>query len=64
MLVTALPSHAGDGAVGATWLRHDVYAESCGRRCNRVMLAMELLGQFGHDVMYMPSHAEDGVAES
>jgi hypothetical protein len=25
---------------------------------------MELLGQFGHGVMYIPSHAEDGAAES
>jgi hypothetical protein len=29
MLVTVLPSHAGNGAVGATGLWHDVDAESC-----------------------------------
>jgi hypothetical protein len=29
MLVTMLPSHAGDDDAEATWPRHDVDAESC-----------------------------------
>jgi putative AlgH/UPF0301 family transcriptional regulator len=24
-----IPSHAGDGAVGVIWSRHDVFVESC-----------------------------------
>jgi hypothetical protein len=59
-----LLSHAGDGAVGVTWPRHDVDVDSCWRwrcwgdlaaalhRC-RVMLAMVL-----------SSHAGDGTTES
>jgi hypothetical protein len=61
---TVLLSHAGDGAVGVTWPRHDVDVESCWRwrcwgdlaaalhRC-RVMLATVL-----------SSHAGDGTTES
>jgi hypothetical protein len=37
-----LPSHTGDGTAGATWLWHDVDAESCWRQCRHIMLAMEL----------------------
>jgi hypothetical protein len=29
MLVTILPSHAGDDAAGVTWPQRDVDAESC-----------------------------------
>jgi hypothetical protein len=42
MLATMLPSHAGDGAVGATWPRRGVNAKSCWQQCCRVMLAMAL----------------------
>jgi hypothetical protein len=40
MLVTMLPSHAGDGTAGVTWLQRDVDVESCWRQCCRVMLAV------------------------
>jgi hypothetical protein len=41
MLVTILPSHAGDGDVGATWLRRDVEVESCWRqRCQGDLAVM------------------------
>jgi hypothetical protein len=50
-LVTMLLSHAGDGAAGATWSRRDVDAESSRRQCCRVLLAMVLPGQHGHDAM-------------
>jgi hypothetical protein len=57
-----LPSHANDGATGVTWLRRDVYVESCWqRRCLgdlvaaqcicRVMLATALLGRLGRGAM-------------
>jgi hypothetical protein len=42
MLTTVLSSHAGDGTTGATWSRRDVDAESCWRRCYRVMLVTAL----------------------
>jgi hypothetical protein len=51
MLVIMLLSHAGDDAVGATWPRHDVDAESCWRQCCQVMLAMTMLGQLGRRMM-------------
>jgi hypothetical protein len=51
MLTMALPSPAGDGATKS----YDEDAESCWRRCCRVMLAMTLLGQHGHDAMEIPS---------
>jgi hypothetical protein len=60
MLVMVLPSHAGDGVVRATWLLHDVDAESCLQRryrggldtmqCRcRVMLATMLLSHATND---------------
>jgi hypothetical protein len=44
MLFPMPPSHAGDGAIGATWPRRDVDVETCWRQCCRVMLAMVLPG--------------------
>jgi hypothetical protein len=35
-------SHAADCAVGASWLQHDVDAESYWRQCCRVILVMVL----------------------
>jgi hypothetical protein len=61
MLATVLPSHGGDGAIGAIWSWRDVHAESCWWRRCRVMLATALLGWFCHGVMYMSSHAGDGI---
>jgi hypothetical protein len=66
MLLMALPSPAGDGATKS----YDEDAESCWRRCCRVMLATTLLGQHGHDAMetpsmlgiMLPSHAGEGAA--
>jgi hypothetical protein len=51
MLATALPSHAGDGAIEVTWSRR-CRGDLAVARC-RVMLAMVL-----------QSHAGDGVAEA
>jgi hypothetical protein len=51
MLVTMLPSHAGNGAVGVIWPWLDVDAESCWWQCCRVMLVIVLPGQLGHSVM-------------
>jgi hypothetical protein len=48
----SVPSHAGDGAAEATWPRR------------RVMLAMTLPRQLGHNTMSMPSHASDGDAKA
>jgi hypothetical protein len=42
MLTTVLLGHAGDGTIGVTWSWHDVDAESCWRRCYRVMLVTAL----------------------
>jgi hypothetical protein len=42
MLVTMLPNHASDSVAEATWLLHNVDAESCWRQCCRVMLSMML----------------------
>jgi hypothetical protein len=64
MLVTVLPSPAGDDAAEATWAQSDVDAKSCWRwrcrgnlattRCRcRVILAMVL-----------PSHAGDDATEA
>jgi hypothetical protein len=50
MLVTMLSSHAIDGTARAIWPPRDVDAESCWRRCCRVMLAMVLLGRLGRGV--------------
>jgi hypothetical protein len=36
MLVTVPLSHAGDGVVKVTWLRRDIFVESC-RQCNLYM---------------------------
>jgi hypothetical protein len=49
MLVTMLPSYAGDDATEATWPWYDVDAELCWRRCYRVILAMVLLSHVGND---------------
>jgi hypothetical protein len=62
--VTVMSSHAGDDAVGVTWLWHDVDDESCWRRCYRVMLAMALPGRLSRDVMLMSSHTGDSAAKS
>jgi hypothetical protein len=43
MVVTVLPSHAGEGATEATKLWCDVDVESCFQWHCRVMLAMVLL---------------------
>jgi hypothetical protein len=64
MLMMMLLSHAGDSAAEATWLCHDVDAESCWRWRYRVMLAMVVSRQLGRDAMSVPSHADDGTAES
>jgi hypothetical protein len=50
-MMMVLLSHAGDGAVGATWPQHDVDAKSYWRWYCRVMLATALPGQLGHGVM-------------
>jgi hypothetical protein len=42
MLVTMLPSHAGDDATEATWSWRDVEDESCWRQCYRVLLLLAL----------------------
>jgi hypothetical protein len=42
MLVTMLPSHAGDNAAEVTGPRHDVDAKSSWRHCCLVMLVMAL----------------------
>jgi hypothetical protein len=47
MLATMLPSHAGDDVAGLTWPRHDEDAESCWRRCCRVVLVTTLLSPVG-----------------
>jgi hypothetical protein len=44
-------------------LLHDVDAESCCRRCCRVLLAMNLPRRFDRGVMYMPSHTGDGATK-
>jgi hypothetical protein len=60
----SLLSHTGDGAAGVAWPWRDVTAESCWRRCYRVILAMALLGQLGQGAMLLSSHADDGATES
>jgi hypothetical protein len=64
MLMTVLPSHAGDDDAGVTWPRCDVDVESCSRQCSRVMLMMMLPKRLGCGVMWMPSHADDNAADS
>jgi hypothetical protein len=64
MLVTMLPSHAGDDATGATWSRLDIYIESYWRQCCQVMLATTQPGRLGHCAMSMLSHAGDNAVES
>jgi hypothetical protein len=51
MLATMLLSHAGDDGAGVTWLRCDVYVESCWRQCCQVMLATTLPGRLGRGAM-------------
>jgi hypothetical protein len=62
--MTMLPSHDGDGAAKATWLRCDVDVESCWRQCCWVIQAMALLRQLGHNAISMSSHDGDNVVES
>jgi hypothetical protein len=54
------PRHVGDGAVDVIWPWHNVDAESCWQRCDRVMLVIELSSHAGDG---FPSHASDGVAK-
>jgi hypothetical protein len=42
MLVTMLPSHAGDDATEVTWSWRDVEDESCWRQRYRVLLLLAL----------------------
>jgi hypothetical protein len=51
MLVTMLPSYAGDGAAVMTWLLRDLDIESCLRRCCRVLLVTVLPGPLGCGLM-------------
>jgi hypothetical protein len=51
MLAMVMPSHADDGTAGVTWLRRDVDADSCSRRCYRVMLVTTLPGRLGRGTM-------------
>jgi hypothetical protein len=51
MLTIMLPTNAGDGATEATWLWHDVEAESCWQQCCRILLVTTLPGQLGHGAM-------------
>jgi hypothetical protein len=60
----SIPSHASDGAIGATWPQHDINTESCWLQRCRTMLAMTLPRQLGRNAMSMSSHASDGATES
>jgi hypothetical protein len=70
MLTIMLLSHTSDGAVGATWPRHDVDAELYWSQCCQVMLAMALRGnlttaRYRCQVILatmLPSHPGDGTA--
>jgi hypothetical protein len=50
-MATVLLSHAGDGAVKTIWPWYDVDAESCWRRCCRVMLVMTLPVRLSRDAL-------------
>jgi hypothetical protein len=56
-----LPSHASDGADGATWPWSDVDIESCWRQCCRVLLVISLFSRAGR---VLPSQAGDGPARA
>jgi hypothetical protein len=51
MLATKLPSHASNGTAEATWLWHDIGAESCWQQCYQVMMAMVLPRHLGCGAM-------------
>jgi hypothetical protein len=64
ILMMVLLSHADNGVAGAIWPLRDIYAKSCWQRRCRVMLAMMLPRQLGHDAISMPSLVGDGAAQS
>jgi hypothetical protein len=61
MLAMALPSPAGDDVAEVTWVRCDVDAESCWRRCYRGDLAMMRCRCQIMLAKVLPSHASDGA---
>jgi hypothetical protein len=62
MLATMLLSHAGDGNVKVTWLRHDVDDVSCWGRRYRGNLATARCACQVMLATMLPSHAGDGAA--
>jgi hypothetical protein len=63
MLVTMLPSHAGDGATRATWPRRNVDVKSCCQQCCRVMLVMALQLKVVLAVVRLHSPHDRSIAE-
>jgi hypothetical protein len=63
VLVTTLPSHAGNGVAETICALRDIVVESCWRRQCRVMLVMALPWQLGHGMMLLLCHVGDGTTK-